>query len=257
LRAYGIPGAYTKEAISPENFAAFVRALAARGYCGANVTLPHKLEAWRLCDGRDAAADAIGAVNTLWVDKDRLFGSNTDAFGFLASLDAGAPGWDGCPGSAVVIGAGGAARAVVWALGQRGFGDIRIVNRTFSHAEELAAAFPGSHAFSLVEPGHALNRSRLLVNTSSLGMIGSPALTLDLRGLDADAVICDIVYRPLETPLLSEARRRGSRAVDGLGMLMHQAVPGFEKWFGVRPQVTPDLRAACIAALAAAEGTSS
>lgn len=253
LRTYGINGEYLKAAVEPENFLQFVRDLAVNGFCGGNITVPHKIEAHRLCERRDAAAEAIGAVNTVWLDAGKLAGSNTDAFGFLANLDSEAPGWDRA-GPAVVIGAGGAARAIVWALRQRGFEDIRIVNRTKLRAEELAAAFPPAAAWA--DLGRALSGARLVVNTSTLGMKGAPALDIDLSSAALEATVCDIVYSPLETALLSQARRRGLRAVDGLGMLLHQAVPGFEIWFGVRPDVTPELRRAVLDAIAARESAS-
>ncbi len=252
LRTYGIEGEYVKAAVEPERFGGFLTALAGQGFCGGNVTLPHKLEAYRLCQRRDAAADAIGAVNTVWFEDGQLVGSNTDAWGFLANLDESAPGWDK-NGSAAVIGAGGAARAIIWALLQRGFRDIRIANRTLDRAVELAAAFPPAKAVAFDSMSSALADASLIVNTSSLGMKGSPPLDVDLSSATAGAVICDIVYNPLETELLHEARVRGLRAVDGLGMLLHQAAPGFEKWFGVRPDVTPALRKAVLAALDARE----
>ena len=198
------------------------------------------------------SADAIGAVNTVWFEDGQLVGSNTDAWGFLANLDESAPGWDK-HGSAAVIGAGGAARAIIWALLQRGFRDIRIANRTLDRAVELAAAFPPAKAIAFDSMSSALADASLIVNTSSLGMKGSPPLDVDLSSATAGAVICDIVYNPLETELLREARVKGLRAVDGLGMLLHQAAPGFEKWFGVRPDVTPALREAVLAALDARE----
>lgn len=252
LKTYGVEGEYGKAAVELKDFEAFVTGLAANGFCGANVTVPHKIEAHRLCERRDGAADAIGAVNTLWIDGGKLVGSNTDAFGFLANLDCEAPGWDR-EGPAVVIGAGGAARAILWALHQRGFEDIRIVNRTKLRAEELAAAFPPSSAHGFDALDRALARVTLVVNTSTLGMKGAPPLAIDLSPAAANAAVCDIVYSPLETALLAQARSRGLRAVDGLGMLLHQAVPGFEVWFGVRPQVTPELRKAVLAAIEARE----
>jgi shikimate dehydrogenase len=226
--------------------------LAANGFCGGNITVPHKIEAHRLCERRDAAAEAIGAVNTIWFDGGKLAGSNTDAFGFLANLDSEASGWDR-HGPAVVIGAGGAARAIVWALRQRGFEYIRIVNRTKPRAAELAAAFPPASAHGFEDLSGVLQGAKLIVNTSTLGMKGAPLLDVDLSGAALDTTVCDIVYSPLETKLLSQARSRGLKAVDGLGMLIHQAVPGFEIWFGVRPEVTPELRNAVLAAIEARE----
>ena len=248
LKTYGVDGEYGKVPVEPKEFEGFLMNLAANGFCGGNITVPHKIEAHRLCELRDAAAEAIGAVNTVWLDGGRLAGSNTDAFGFLANLDSEASGWDR-GGPAVVIGAGGAARAIVWALRQRGFEAIRIVNRTKARAEELAASFPPASAHSLEELGRALEGAHVIVNTSTLGMNGAPALNVDLSPAARGATVCDIVYSPLETGLLSEARRRGLRAVDGLGMLLHQAVPGFEIWFGVRPEVTPELRKTVLAAI--------
>jgi shikimate dehydrogenase len=248
----GIDAEYVKVAVEPKDLAFFLTNLAANRYCGGNVTVPHKIEAHRLCEHRDAAADAIGAVNTVWLEGGRLAGSNTDAYGFLANLDREAAGWDQA-GPAVVIGAGGAARAIVWALRQRGFEDIRIVNRTKSRAEQLASAFPPASAHGLDALSQILRGATLIVNTSTLGMKGAPPLDIDLSGAASDVTVCDIVYSPLETDLLSQARCRGLRAVDGLGMLLHQAVPAFEIWFGIRPKVTPDLRKAVLAAIQARE----
>ena len=250
LKTYGVDGEYGKVAVEPAAFEGFLMNLAANGFSGGNITVPHKIEAHRLCKRRDAAAEAIGAVNTVWLEGGKLAGSNTDAFGFLANLDNEASGWDRC-GPAVVIGAGGAARAIVWALRQRGFEDIRIVNRTKPRAEELASAFPPASAHEFDALGRALEGALVIVNTSTLGMNGAPPLNVDLSPAAREATVCDIVYSPLETGLLSEARRRGLRAVDGLGMLLHQAVPGFEIWFGVRPQVTAALRETVLAAIEA------
>jgi shikimate dehydrogenase len=254
LKRYGISGEYVKEAVEPKDFEGFLKSLAERGFQGANITVPHKITAYRLCDSRDAAAEAIGAVNTVSVEDGKLAGSNTDAFGFVASLDSAAPGWDR-EGAAAVIGAGGAARAVVWALRQRGFEDIRIVNRTKARAEELAAAFPAARACSFDALDRALKGAGFVVNASTLGMKGAPPLDIDLSPAARGATVCDIVYTPLETGLLAQARRLGLNAVDGLGMLLHQAAPGFEAWFGVRPEVTAELRAAVLAAIAAREAT--
>jgi shikimate dehydrogenase len=252
LKQSGIDAEYVKVAVEPKDLAFFLTNLAANRYCGGNITVPHKIEAHRLCEHRDVAADAIGAVNTVWLDSGRLAGSNTDAYGFLANLDSEAARWDRA-GPAVVIGAGGAARALVWALRQRGFEDIRIVNRTKLRSEELALAFPPASAHGFEALSRVLQGAKLIVNTSMLGMKGAPLLDIDLSAAALDATVCDIVYSPLETDLLSQARNRGLRVVDGLGMLLHQAVPGFEIWFGVRPEVTPDLRKAVLAAIQARE----
>lgn len=252
LRENAIEGEYVKEAVEPKDLQSFLEALVLKGFCGGNVTVPHKIEAYRLCDLRDDAAEAIGAVNTLWLEDGKPVASNTDAWGFLANLDDKAPGWDHGD-SAVVIGAGGAARAIVWALAERGFGRISIVNRTKERAAELAASFPGAQAFAFDALTETLNSAKLVVNTSTLGMAGAPSLEIDLSPMLPNAVVCDIVYHPLETDLLRQACARGLVAVDGLGMLLHQAVPGFERWFGVRPKVTPGLRDAVLAAVNARE----
>ena len=252
LRTMGIAGRYDLIDIAPEEFGAFLTQLRAHGYVGANVTKPHKQPAFALLDARDAAAEAIGAVNTVWLDGDRLIGSNTDVAGFLANLDAQAPGWDALAGPAVVLGAGGAGRAVVYGLRTRGL-DVALVNRTLSRAEALAQHFGAgvtSHPWS--QTPRLLADARLLVNATLLGATGQDALAIELSGLPASAVVCELNYVPLESKLLGSARQRGLRVVDGLGMLMYQAVPAFEHFFGVRPAVTPQLRAALEATLAAA-----
>ncbi|MEQ1951580.1 shikimate dehydrogenase [Mesorhizobium sp. CN2-181] len=243
LKHYGLAGSYEAVDVAPDEFADFAASLRKGGYTGGNVTIPHKEAAFRAVDCRDAAAEEIGAVNTLWVEDARLCGSNTDAYGFAANLDDLAPGWSTSPGAAVVLGAGGAARAVLCALKQRGFSDIRIVNRTLVRAQALALEFgPIFSAHELDAANTLLGDAMLLVNTTSLGMHGEAELPVDLDRLHDHALVTDIVYVPLETPLLAAARKRGLKAVDGLGMLLHQAVPGFEKWFGIRPQVTSSLR---------------
>ena len=252
LRTMGIAGRYDLVDIAPEEFGAFLTQLRAHGYVGANVTKPHKQPAFALLDARDAAAEAIGAVNTVWLDGDRLIGSNTDVAGFLANLDAQAPGWDALAGPAVVLGAGGAGRAVVYGLRTRGL-DVALVNRTLSRAETLAQHFGAgvtSHPWS--QTPRLLADARLLVNATLLGATGQDALAIELSGLPASAVVCELNYVPLESKLLGSARQRGLRVVDGLGMLMYQAVPAFEHFFGVRPAVTPQLRAALEATLAEA-----
>jgi shikimate dehydrogenase len=255
LKQHGLDGEYAKAAIAPEAFEAFLMSLSARGFSGANITVPHKVEAYRLCARRDGAAEAIGAVNTVWLDAGKLCGSNTDAYGFAANLDREAPGWDR-GGPAVVIGAGGAARAIVFTLIERGFEDIRIVNRGKARAAELAASFPPARASGFEDLDCALDGAQLLVNCSTLGMAGAPPLDIGLAAIARNATVCDIVYHPLETGLLRQARERGVKAVDGLGMLLHQAVPGFEKWFGVRPEVTSGLRQAALEAIAERENSS-
>lgn len=250
LKKYGINGSYDKQAVRPEEFEQFVRGLEARGYAGANVTVPHKEAAFRVADELDDAARAAGAVNTLWLDSGRIYGTNTDTYGFLANLDERAPGWDSASGCAAVLGAGGAARGVVKGLIDRGYGEIRLANRTRARAGDIAARF-GSRVrvFDWRQRSVMLTGCTLLVNTSTLGMQGAPPLEINLGALAPHAIVNDIVYVPLETSLLAQARKLGHRPVDGLGMLLHQAVPGFERWFGVRPEVTAELRALIMAAL--------
>lgn len=253
LRTYGIEGEYVRRAIEPDRFDAFMHRLAEEGFCGGNVTLPHKLAAFRACARRDEAAERIGAVNTLWFEDGVLCGGNTDGYGFLANVDASAPGWDGNgegERKALVLGAGGAARAIVWALASRNFRTILIANRTYERALELAGEFPPARAIRWEALPEGIAGATLIANTSSLGMTGFPDLDLDLTRAASGATVCDIVYRPLQTTLLKNARTAGLLAVDGLGMLLHQAVPGFEKWFGVRPEVTEALREEVLRAMA-------
>jgi len=242
LRSLGINGSYKRADISPADFPQFFRSLRHHGYVGGNITIPHKAMAFDLVDRRDGAAESIGAVNTVWFEGDDLVGGNTDAPGYLASLDDTAPGWDAHQGLAVVLGAGGAARAIVYALRARQF-SVALVNRTRKRAEELAARFgEGVTVHEAAELKDLLTEAMLLTNATSLSGLGRPALEVDLSPLRAGATVCDLNYVPLETELLSKAAHRGNRTVDGLGMLMHQAVPGFAKWFGVVPKVTQELR---------------
>jgi shikimate dehydrogenase len=243
IRELCLNAEYRREAVPPDRFAAFVGQLAERGYVGANVTVPHKEAALRLSKP-DAVAQQIGAANTLWLEGGALRSSNTDLEGFMANLDAGAPGWDAGLDRAVVLGAGGAARSIVLGLVERGVGTVHVVNRSFDRAQELQKRF-GERVFPAPwsEVARLLAGARLLVNTTTLGMAGQPPLEIDLASLPGQAVVVDIVYAPLTTPLLAAARGRRLRTVDGLGMLLHQAVGGFARWFGIRPQVTGDLRA--------------
>jgi shikimate dehydrogenase len=242
LKRHGIDGGYEKRAVGADEIYGFLRDLAAHGYVGANVTVPHKEVALRAADHVDEAARSVGAANTLWLREGALHASNTDIHGFLSNLDDRAPGWDSAGRAAVLLGAGGAARAAVRGLLDRSFTEIRLINRTRERAEELAQFFGSAvKVLDWERRSEALEGSGLLVNTTTQGMKGT-ALDIDLRALPADAVVHDIVYVPLETPLLRQARERGLRTADGLGMLLHQAVPGFERWFGVRPEVTPELR---------------
>lgn len=248
LRQYGVDGHYVPLDIHPDDLAGCLQSLPRMGFRGANVTIPHKEAALRLADDVTDLARRIGAANTLSFHDGRLHADNTDAVGFIANLRDGCAGWDPRSGPAVVLGAGGAARAVVVGLLDAGAPEIRVLNRTRSRADALVALDPArvvSGDWAAVPA--ALSDAALLVNTTSLGMTGQPPLALDLSSLPRSAVVTDIVYTPLETALLGAARARGCAVVDGLGMLLHQAVPGFERWFGVRPQVTPALRAAVLA----------
>ncbi|MHC2103936.1 MULTISPECIES: shikimate dehydrogenase [unclassified Methylobacterium] len=254
LGQHGIPGSYERLDVAPAAFPDFLRALPDSGFRGGNVTIPHKEAAFALADTLTPRAKTIGAVNTLVVEPDgRIRGDNTDAPGFCAHLDHSlGAGWpERAGGTAVVLGAGGAARAIVVGLAENGVRRILIANRTRTRAETLAALAPGvGAALDWNDLPDALAGAGLVVNTTSLGMKGQPPLDLDLTPLPATAAVADIVYAPLETDLLAAARRRGLAAVDGLGMLLHQAVPGFEAWFGLRPAVTPGLRDRIVADLA-------
>jgi shikimate dehydrogenase len=242
LRILGIRGTYELADVAEADFPQFLRGLKARGYAGGNITVPHKESAFRLVDARDEAAAAIGAVNTVWYEADRLVGGNTDGYGFTAHLDASVPGWERSARRSVILGAGGAARAIVHALLARGL-EVAVVNRTLARALDVARHFAPASAHAWDELSSLLARTDLLVNATSLGMSGKPPLAIDLAPLRRDAIVYEIVYVPLETALLRAARSRGHRTVDGLGMLLHQAVPGFARWFGVTPTVTAELRA--------------
>ena len=242
LRTLGIEGGYIIEAVPPERFAEFVRQLASHGFVGANVTIPHKERALALTVP-DACARAVGAANTLWYDSGELRSTNTDIEGFINNLDACAAGWDRVE-DALVLGAGGSSRAVVFGLIERGVKRVHLANRTLERARALGDQFGAQvHPVSWDAVGDLLPRAGLLVNTTSLGMHGQPALEVDVGLLPSHAVVADLVYVPLQTPLLAAAGARGLKTADGLGMLLHQAVRGFELWFGQRPQVTPELRA--------------
>jgi shikimate dehydrogenase len=253
---HGVDGAYVPLPVRPEDVGLVFRALPRVGFLGWNVTIPHKEAAFRLVDERDAAAERMGAVNTVLVRPDgSLLGRNTDGLGFLANLRAQAPGWRPEAGPAVVLGTGGGARAVATALLDAGVPGLRLANRTRGRAEELAealraiAAVPVEVAAWEAREG-ALAGAGLVVNATSLGMKGAPPLTLRLDELPAGAVVADLVYVPLETDLLRAARARGNPVVDGLGMLLHQAVPGFTHWGGVEPEVDDALRAVLLEGLA-------
>jgi shikimate dehydrogenase len=244
IKELGLSGAYVHLPVRPERLADALRGLAALGFAGCNATIPHKEAALRLVDRVDPLARRIGAVNTIVVEPDgSLSGSNTDAFGFIECLREAAPNWHADAGPVTVMGAGGGARAVVASLAERGAKEIRVANRTFARAEALAADFGAPVRSILWERRHdALEGTGLLVNTTSQGMSGQPPLDLSLDRLPKSALACDIVYFPLETPLLAAARKRGNPVVNGLGMLIHQARPAFKAWFGVLPDATPELR---------------
>ncbi|WP_142849176.1 shikimate dehydrogenase [Telmatospirillum sp. J64-1] len=244
LQHFGIDGAYVPLAVAPEDFETVLRALPRMGFAGTNVTVPHKEAAMAAVDVLHPLAKRIGAVNTIVTLPDgRLEGRNTDGFGFLENLRQAGTVWRPASGPAVVLGAGGAARAVCVALQDAGCPEIRLTNRSRARAETLAAELGGG--VTVVDwdrRADALDGAALLVNTTSLGMSGQPPLEIDLSALPGSALVNDIVYVPLETDLLARARARGNPVVDGLGMLLHQARPGFEAWFGVLPEVTPEVR---------------
>lgn len=244
LKHYGIAGSYERAPASPEEFPAIIAALrdGSSGFVGGNVTIPHKEAAFALADHVDETGRLIGAVNTLWREDGAVRATNTDAYGFAANLDAASPGWDRGR-TAVVLGAGGASRAVLHALIERGVSEIRLVNRTPERARELADRFgSGVRAVPFGDLAASLVGADLFINTTSLGMGDAPAPALDFSAMAKSAIVTDIVYVPLETPFLAMARAAGLATVDGLGMLLHQAVPGFEIWFGRRPDVTAELR---------------
>lgn len=249
LKHYGIEGAYVPLAVSPENFEQALRALPLLGFAGTNVTVPHKEAALAMVDVVDPIAKRIGAVNTVFVnDNGTLTGTNTDAFGFMENLKRGAPDWSASSGPCVVLGAGGAARAVVAALVDAGVPEVRLVNRTRARAESVATAIGGPIlVYGWDEASELLDGARLVVNTTTLGMENQPPMNLVLDALPAGGIVTDIVYTPLITPLLKKAEEGGFQWVDGLGMLLHQAVPGFAGWFGQQPEVTDDLRAHILA----------
>ncbi len=245
LKKHGIDGTYVPMAVAPEDFENYLAGLRDQGIAGVNITVPHKEAALKAVAILDENARRIGSVNTITVQETgELHGGNTDGFGFMENLKDGAPGWTPDLGPVTVLGAGGAARAIVVALMDAGVAELRLVNRTKERAQKLAEDLGGPIIVTDWDKrDKALEDSALLVNTTTLGMTGKETLSLDLGSLPPAAVVTDIVYAPLVTPLLKQAKERGHPAVDGLGMLLHQARPGFHRWFGVDPEVTDDLRA--------------
>lgn len=253
LKRFGIAGTYEAVEIAPDNFATFMSDLKTRangGFVGGNVTIPNKESAYRLADRPDEISQEMGAANTVWLEDGLIHATNTDGYGFVSNLDACHPGWDKV-GRAVVLGAGGASRAVIQALRNRGYQDIHVVNRTVDRARELKDRFGKTvhaHAFDALQ--EVMSGCGLFVNTTSLGMDGHGAPEIDFSTLGSGAVVTDIVYVPLQTPILAMAEHQGFATVDGLGMLLHQAKPGFQKWFGPMPEVDDELRQLLIADIA-------
>ena len=245
FRRYGLAGTYVPLAIEPQHLEAALRALAPLGFAGCNLTIPHKQLALTMVDELDPVAKRIGAISCVIVRPDgSLAGTNNDSYGFVHNIIHERPDWRADAGSVVIIGAGGGARAVGYSLANRGAPEIRVVNRTFDRAQALVSAFgPPLSAIRWEDRHRALAGATMLVNTTSQGMVGQSPLDLSLDALTTGALVCDIVYVPLETPLLAAARQRGNPTVDGLGMLLHQARPAWQAWFGIEPEVTPELRA--------------
>jgi len=252
LTQYSIDGSYEAVAISEDDFPQFLKKLEAGEFAGGNITIPHKEAAFNQIAQKNHAAEMIGAVNTVWVENGKLYASNTDAYGFTANLDDYAPEWRNGK-TAIVLGAGGASRAVIHAILEANFERIIIANRTFARAENLAKHF--GEKCEVIE-WHMLQglmpEADFIVNTTSLGMSGHHTSEVSLpefANVKPELIVTDIVYTPLETPFLKAAADKNLKTVDGLGMLLHQAVPGFEKWFGVKPQVSKELRAHILEAL--------
>lgn len=244
FKHYGMAGAYVPLAIRPESLPAALRALAPLGFAGTNLTIPHKEQALKIVDDVDPTAKRMGAISCIAVRPDAsLIGYNNDGYGFMQSILQQVPDWRADAGPVVVIGAGGGARAVVYSLAERGARDIRLFNRTFSRADALACEFGAPITALRWEDRHAaLADAAMLVNTTSQGMVGNPPLELSVEKLPTSTLVADIVYIPLETPLLAAARKRGNRTIDGLGMLLHQARPAWKAWFDMDTEVTPELR---------------
>ncbi len=255
LKHHGITGSYERIDVEPVNFGNFLDGFHERGFAGGNVTIPHKEAAFAGVTRRTERAERLKAVNTVWIENNVLWGDNTDVLGFMTNLDLSlGKGWEQSVDTVLILGAGGAARGIVAGLQDRSLKRILVANRTVAKAEELVRDFQRYSPVELValawdDLDSALGQSQLIVNTTSLGMAGQPPLSIDLAKAPGNAIVSDIVYVPLKTPLLAAAEAHGLRTVDGLGMLLHQAVPGFERWFGVKPEVTPELRALIVADL--------
>ncbi|WP_457647219.1 shikimate dehydrogenase [Profundibacter sp.] len=249
LKRYGLEGFYIPMDVAQEDLAEVIRTLPLMGFVGVNVTIPHKESVLELADIVTDRAALIGAANTLIFRKDgKIHADNTDGYGFIENLRQGAPDWDPTVGPAAVIGAGGACRAVVASLLEVGVKEIRLSNRTRNRADILKREFGARvKVFDWVKVGNMLDGAATVVNTTSLGMVGKPEFRVPLDALSPNAVVTDLVYAPLDTAFLVKAREKGCVTVDGLGMLLHQAVPGFERWFGERPEVDDDLRNAVLA----------
>lgn len=242
LKEYGIAGSYTKEAVKPEDLEAFLRDLPSNGFAGCNVTVPHKEKAYQLADVHHASANAVRAANTLWHDNGKLIASNTDTYGYMTYLTKRYPEWQESDAPVSVLGAGGAARAIVYGFLSAGLSEVRLFNRSASRAFEIARLFgPRVKVHDWETRSGASALSCVVVNTTTLGMKSAGDTGLDVDKLKDTCIVSDIVYVPLETDLLARARKRGLRTLDGLGMLLHQAVPGFEQWFGTTPEVSDDL----------------
>jgi shikimate dehydrogenase len=248
LRKYGLLGDYVSLHVTEENLETVVRAMPKMGFVGANVTLPHKIAVMQFADQITDRATLIGAANTLtFKDDGKIIADNTDGYGFMANLKQNAPDWDPTSGPAVLLGAGGAARAIIVALADAGVTEILLTNRTRTKADALRAEFGTRiRVVDWVQAGNILEGAATVINSTSLGMTGNAALRIPLDGLTKGTLVTDIVYSPLRTRLLEEAETAGCTVVDGLGMLLHQGVPGFERWFGVRPEVDDKTRQAVL-----------
>ena len=249
LQSNNIDGVYIPLKIEANDLQKVIRLLPSLGFVGANITIPYKEEVFKLVDAKTERADKIGAVNTIFIDKDSsIIGDNTDGFGFISNLESSISIGSKITGAATVIGAGGAAKSIISSLYSASISEIRLVNRTRQKADDLAQAFGGKiQVYDWKERHNILDNTALLINTTSLGMEGKPELNIDLKKLPIHAVVTDVVYSPLLTPLLKAAQQRGNDVVDGLGMLIYQAIPGFQAWYGVKPDVTKDLRAHLLA----------